>query len=181
MAKLSIKTDFSIYHLFTAAHYARDAHKIEQQIKPPDPEKTRIEYVGLVTGSVIMSVAALESRINDIYLSAVDKNYNVFKGFELNILEALSEIWHDIGDKHISTLTKYQICLLISKKSTIDKSVKTYQDVSLVIGLRNSLIHYKSEWDNVDGKHNKLESKLKNKFKISPYSHINDAFFPKNV
>jgi hypothetical protein len=177
--KLSIKTDFSIYHLFAAAHYARASHKIEQEIKPPAPENERMEYVGLVTGSVIMSVAALESRINDIYLSAVDNNYNVFKGFELNILEALSEIWHDIGDKHISTLRKYQICLLLSRKSTIDKGEKIYQDVSLIIDLRNSLIHYKPEWDTVDGKHNKLESKLKDKFKISPYSHINDAFFPK--
>jgi hypothetical protein len=174
----SIKTSFSIYHLFGAANCARASHKIEKEIKPPAPEKERMEYVGFVTSSVIMSVAALESRINEIYLSAVDKDKYVFSDFEDNILESLSDIWNDI--ENINILLKYQSCLILSNKIHFNKGNSPYENVSLLINLRNQLIHYKPEWDTaLGGKHKNLEKRLGNKYEISPYSHKNDAFFPK--
>lgn len=179
-AEVSIKTNFSIYHLLAAANYSRAAHKIEKEVRPPCPEKERIEYIGFVTSSIIMSVAALESRINEIYLSAVDKDKNIFKNFNDDTIESLSIIWHDLDNKRISTLSKYLISLLISRKTLMNKGDKIYQDVDMLIKLRDALIHYKPEWDTeLKGKHTKLEGHLSTKFEISPYSHRNDSFFPK--
>jgi hypothetical protein len=45
--------------------------------------------------------------------------------------------------------------------------------------LRNALVHYKPEWDTDLENHKKIEDRLKSRFKINPFSHDNDAFFPK--
>ena len=65
-----------------------------------------------------MSVAALESKINEVYLYAVDRNPNVFNGVEAWIIDTLQELWDTIEEKPI--LTKYQLALTVCKKEKFD-------------------------------------------------------------
>ena len=46
-----------------------------------------------------------------------------------------------------NTLEKFEFALLLSDKPSIDKSSTLYQDVKIVVDLRNSLVHFKPEWD----------------------------------
>ena len=124
-----------------------------------------------------MSAAALESKINEIYLFAVDKNLNVFKGYELKILDILSEAWRVVNEMPI--LSKYQIALLLCGKKQFDKGTNPYQDADRLVRLRNALFHYKPEWDSELKTHRKLKDSLDGRFDISPFSHENDIFFPK--
>ncbi len=174
---LSLKTNYSIYHLNGAAYFARCVAKIEENYKTSISEELKTEYFSNVTASILMSVAALESRINEVYLSAVDSDPNVFKNVGSWIIDALQEIWPNIEDK--PTLTKYQIALIISRKDKFDKGLNPFQDAARLIGLRNALVHYKPEWDTELKEHKKLESSLNGRFPISPFSNENDSFFPK--
>lgn len=174
---LSVKTNYSWYHLNGAALFSRDAKKIEREFNQPLKGEIRTRYFSNVTASILMSVAALESKINEVYLFAVDRNPNVFRGVEAWIVDALQEIWPSFQKE--STLAKYQIALIICKKSKFDKGRNPYQDAHRLITLRNALVHYKPEWDTDLSVHKKLESYLKDRFPASPYSHVNDAFFPK--
>jgi len=176
-ATLSLKTNYSGYHLNGAALFSRTAAKIEREYNPPLKDDLRTEYFSAVTASVLMSVAALESKINELYLYAVDRNPHIFKGVEDWIIDTLQELWFSLEEKPI--LVKYQLALTICKKEKFDKGQNPFQDANRLITLRNALVHYKPEWDTDLNEHKKLESYLKGRFNISPFSHSNDAFFPK--
>ena len=124
-----------------------------------------------------MSVAALESKINELYLFAVDRDPNTFKEVEDWIIDTLQELWLTIEEKPI--LTKYQLALTVCKKEKFNKGLNPYQDAQRLISLRNALVHYRPEWDTDLKKHKKLESQLNKCFPVSPFAHDNDAFFPK--
>jgi hypothetical protein len=176
-AVLSLKTNYSGYHINGAALFARSAAQIESDLSSPLEDEARTKYFSSITASVLMSVAALESKINEIYIFAVDRNPNVFQGVEVWIIDTLQELWSTIEEKPI--LTKYQLALTVCKKEKFNKGENPYQDAHRLITLRNALVHYKPEWDTVLNEHKKLESYLSNRFPVSPFSHVNDAFFPK--
>jgi len=84
-------------------------------------------------------------------------------------------VWDTIEEKPI--LTKYQLALTLCQKEKFDKGHNPYQDAHRLITLRNALVHYKPEWDTDLNEHKKLESYLSNRFLVSPFSHVNDAFY----
>ena len=67
----------------------------------------------------------------------------------------------------------------LSKSMIFNKGENPYQDAFRLVRLRNALVHYKPEWDTSLNEHAKLESSLSGCFPESPFSHKNDAFFPK--
>lgn len=176
-ATLSLKTNYSGHHLNGAALFSMTTAKIEREFKKPLKDEIRTQYFSAVTASILMSVAALESKINELYLDAVDRNRLVFRGVEEWIIDTLQERWPSLEEKPI--LVKYQLALTVCKKEKFDKGQNPYQDTDRLITLRNALVHYKPEWDTDLNEHRKLESYLKGRFDVSPFSHVNDAFFPK--
>jgi len=171
------KLHFSYYHLNGAAFFARSAARIEKENNPPLKDDISTEYISSITSSILMSVAALESKINEVFLSAVDKNPNVFKDVEDWIVDSLKEIWPHL-EKH-SILTKYQIALIFSKKAEFKKGQNPFQDAAILVSLRNALVHYKPEWNNELDMHKKLESSLSTRFPHSRFCDKGDVFFPK--
>ena len=89
----------------------------------------------------------------------------------------LSELWPIMEKSAI--LYKYQVVLTTTNKEKFNAGIPPYQDVDNLIKLRNALIHYKPEWDTDSKIHKSIEDRLKNNFNINPFSHFNDAFFPK--
>ncbi|MEA1894385.1 MAG: hypothetical protein U9N36_04115 [Euryarchaeota archaeon] len=67
----------------------------------------------------------------------------------------------------------------MANKETFDRGKAPYQEVNDLIKLRNALVHYKPEWDTDLKNHKGIEDRLKSRFTINPFSHVNDAFFPK--
>jgi hypothetical protein len=77
-----------------------------------------------------------------------------------------------------TTLEKFEFALLLSEKQGINKGATPYQDVKIVVELRNALVHFKPEWDTQADRHQKLSKKLKSKFRPSPF--LNDELiFPR--
>ncbi len=177
MGGISLKTNYSGYHIRGAAFFARSVAQIEHDLRPPLKGETGIQYFSSITASVLMSVATLESKINEVYLFAVDRNPHVFKGVETWVIDTLQELWSAIERKPI--LIKYQLALTVCKKEKFNKGQNPYQDAQRLINLRNALAHYKSEWNTDPKVHKNLKSHLSNCFPVSPFSHVNDPFFPK--
>ena len=114
MGGISLKTNYSGYHIRGAAFFARSVAQIEHDLRPPLKGETGIQYFSSITASVLMSVATLESKINEVYLFAVDRNPHVFKGVETWVIDTLQELWSAIERKPI--LIKYQLALTVCKK-----------------------------------------------------------------
>jgi hypothetical protein len=176
-ATASVKTNFSGHHMLSAAHFARQSAVIEKNDSDEITDELRAEHRAYVTGAIIVSVASLEATINEVFISARD-NDSLFKGFDPTIPKVLAEFWTWEIFERSKILGKYQIVLVVANKEAFDRGNSPYQEVDSLIALRNALVHYKPEWDTVK-KHKKIEDGLKSRFTINPFSHDNDAFFPK--
>jgi hypothetical protein len=130
-----------------------------------------------VVGSIMISFASIEARINEFYLDATDNLLgSILDNSEQNLL---AELWKPLNEKKIQTLEKYQIALAAIKCDKFDTSKRPYQDVNLLKDLRNMLVHFKPEWDNDQKKHKNIEQKLQGRFKLNPFWPENDPiFFP---
>ena len=174
----SVKTNFSSHHMLSAAHFARQSAIIEKNYKDGITDELRAEHRAYVTGAIIVSVASLEATINEVFISAID-NDNLFKDFDPSIPKVLSEFWTWDVVERSSILEKYRCVLAVANKEAFDHGNPPYQEVNDLIKLRNALVHYKPEWDTDLKNHKGIENRLKSRFNINPFSHDNDAFFPK--
>lgn len=130
-----------------------------------------------VVGTIMTSVASVEANINEFYLDAVDNHLGAI--LNRNQQSLLAELWRPIEGKRVRTLEKYQIALAAICATKFDISRPPYQDVSLLIDLRNMLVHFKPEWDNALKEHKKIEDKLRGKFSLNPFWLEGDnPFFP---
>ncbi|WP_222125190.1 hypothetical protein [Paenibacillus xylanexedens] len=75
-----------------------------------------------------------------------------------------------------SILEKYQIALTLADKNLFKKGVSPYQDVYLLIQVRNAITHYEPEWVTTESEfpekitEQALEKKLKHKFGLNPFA-----------
>ena len=130
-----------------------------------------------VVGAIMTSVASVEANINEFYLDAKDNLLGAILTASPQVL--LAELWKVAGEKKFSILEKYQIALAAIEKSKFDTSIGPYQDMDLLINLRNMLVHFKPEWDNDQKMHRKIELSLQGKFKLNPFWSKDDPiFFP---
>ena len=130
-----------------------------------------------IVGSIMTSVASIETRINEFYLDATDGLLGSF--IDTSQQGLLAELWKPIDEKRDPILQKYQIALVALKKCKFDTSKGPYQDVKLLIDLRNMLVHFKPEWDNDQKQHRKIEEKLRGRFELNPFwPKENSIFFP---
>jgi hypothetical protein len=180
-ATASVKTNFSGHHMLSAAHFARQSAIIEKNDSDEITDELRAEHRAYVTGAIVVSVASLEATINEVFISARD-NDSLFKGFDPTIPKVLAKFWDwYIVKRRPSILEKYLLILDVANKEAFDREKSPYQEVGDLIQLRNALVHYKPEWDTDLKNHKKIEDRLEKRLKtrINPFSHANDAFFPK--
>nr|CBH39339.1 conserved hypothetical protein [uncultured archaeon] len=178
-ATVSLKTNFSGHHMLSAAHFARQSAIIEKNYKDEITDELRAEHRAYVTGAIIVSVASLEATINEVFISAVD-NENLFEDFDPTIPKVLAELWSLDVVKKTRFLEKCRLVLDVANKEKFNTKSSLFRKVELLINLRNALVHYKPEWDTDLKKHKNVGDALKKCcFKTNPFSHANDAFFPK--
>jgi len=171
---VKIKSSLSSLHLQSAAYFSRKSAECEK--KQNVTERLRSEHRAYVTGAITLSIASLESSINELFLEAVHENRNIFKHLQPNVPDLLRELWSHA--ERFSILEKYQLVLAVSEKEKFDKGSSPYREVDSAIRLRNALVHYKPEWDTELKEHKKIETRLSKKFHLNPFTKPNQAFFP---
>jgi hypothetical protein len=175
-ASAGVKHNFSKQHLRAATLFADDAQKCEAMTKQPD-EEHRSRHRACVTAAVLSAVAFLEASVNELYLSAVDQDLTNLPTFDHKLFQLFGQFWENVEKYPI--LQKYQIALLLAGKDRFNPGVQPYQNTESLIKLRDTLVHYKPEWDNEAGQHQKLEKRLRScKFALSPYADTGRLWFP---
>lgn len=169
------KHNFSKQHLAGAKVFAAEAKSIETTTPPPD-ENVRVKHRAYVTTAILSAVAFLEASINEMYLSAAAKDSTALPSFDVNTFKIFDEFWEEV--KWYPILRKYQIALLLVRKERFDCGKSPFQEAESLVKLRDSLVHYKPEWDDEAGQHQKLESRLKAKFNLNPFAADGNLWFP---
>lgn len=173
------RKNLSYQHMQEAIHLA----ELSQNCEVVNAGKTFADgdffdhHRAYVVGSIMTSVASIEARINEFYLDAADKLLgSILDNSQQGLL---AELWKPLDERKVNILQKYQIALTAIKCNKFDISKGPYQDISLLIDLRNMLVHFKPEWDDNQKKHKKIEQKLQGRFELNPFWPEDDSiFFP---
>lgn len=161
---MSMRSYFSTYHLWSAKESSKQAEIIE--IAHSGKPKFDIKHRAHVMNSILSSIAFAEAAINELYQDASDSHHSYISALNEREISLLADYWNmtEVQNKsHISLLDKYQLALRFCDKPVFEKGSNPYQDVQMVVSLRNAIVHYKPESISSDGDH-KLSPKLKSKF-----------------
>lgn len=131
-------------------------------------------------GAVLSSVAFLEAAVNELYADTADDTHldevmrDIGEGYAMDMPKdlrgLLAGLWNTdrfrIGAR---TLERYQIALKAAGAKGFEKGSAPYQDVALLIQLRNALIHFEPASHHEGGEEpTGLEAKLSGKFPLNP-------------
>ncbi|MHB1731443.1 MAG: hypothetical protein ACYCVG_10940 [Leptospirillum sp.] len=167
--KIQILRNLSIQHLLGAAHFSRMCYQIDQENQNNLIGDYQQEITQLVIGSVTLSVAYLESYINELLFEGEKK----FPDIKSEVVKSYLSL---LEDKRI--LEKFDHALILYNALPFNKGDTTYQNIDAVISLRNGFIHFKPEWHDVPKKHKSISDKLKKKFKPCRFKSEDEEIFP---
>ena len=168
----------SIGHLKNAAHFARLTGELEQHTE--FVWGTFKPHEAYAMGAVLSSVAFLEAAVNELYADAADVSHpdeimrDIGEGYAMDMPKdlrgLLAGLWNTekfrIGAR---TLEKYEVVLKVAGGEEFDKGSTPYQDVALLIKLRNALIHFEPASHHEGNEEpTGLEAKLTGKFPLNP-------------
>jgi len=179
------RTRYSIQHIQSAAYFARLSADIEKT-KGGISNDLLNDYQSCVTASIFASVSFLEATINEVFADTVDNPPDsCVKQLNQSIIKTIAKVWNTLEIKKLPNFSmskKFQFFLTLAEKEPFDTGRPPFQDVSLLVYFRNTLVHYEPEWimfgtDPTEIKPSEIEKKLRGKFKLNPLTK-GGPFFP---
>lgn len=164
--------NFAYQHLAAASRFARACRNVEQENAGQAIGAFFDEIIALASSSVILSAAALEANINEVFADARDGTWPLGK-IEADVLV---EIW-ELAEKK-PTLDKYELVFALHQKMRMDKGLHLVQRVHKLVKVRNALMHWKPEWYDEQIEHARLAKRLHNEFPLSPFVGVDTPIFP---
>ena len=155
----SLRTNLAGQNMLAAARFSRRVAELEDNNRCQQFGSFWEEILHNSIASIMCCSSSLEAYANELFFD----RETVFPKFSAPLLDNLWETY-----ERKTTLEKFECALLLSEKSGIDKGATLYQDVQIVVELRNALVHFKPEWDTQADRHLKLSKKLKDKLSRVP-------------
>jgi hypothetical protein len=157
-----------VCYLIAASTFSRNVGEIETKHKGEPLGSFYEDILSNSIATVYCSVASIEAYVNEVLM--FDKR---IKSPELKdcarVLTTKTRI-----------LEKYDGCLRLLQCKSLQKCKFPYQDVQILISLRNALTHFIPEWENQQDAHDVLSKKLRAKVRPrSPFFSNTDPIFPK--
>jgi hypothetical protein len=175
---------FSILYIQAAAYFARESATVERTRSATyvPAEWTRDQFC--VLAAILSSVAFLEATVNEL-LADADEGSEQLKALTEDDRKALATMWKLDPTERSPVLDKYRMVLDVLGRPPFDEGRAPFQDVKLLIRLRNVLAHFQPEWivhrDSASMKQkdlHKFEKALRNKFPLNPIPGVANPFFP---
>jgi len=200
--EFSTRAYFSVYHIETAALFARQAKAVE--VARAGTTRFSLDQWGYVVGSVLSSVAFLEAAINELFADTSDGRLRIGqlsvkptprsrRRLTRDTVRLMAEMWEQGIPRtaRYSVLEKYAIALSLARKEPMDKGIPPWQPTELLIRLRNALVHYEptdepvgplkgGEHKSTDGEH-KLTKALRGRFPLNSLAHSSLSTFPDKI
>ncbi len=116
-----------------------------------------------VTTSIITSAAFLEAAVNELYADAADHHLSYIAPLTREERVALADFWDSGEERRTSVLEKYETALRLLTREPLARGSAPYQDVALLMPLRNELVHFRPasrEAVSMEGLHSALSSRF---------------------
>ncbi len=173
---------YSHYHIMSAAFFARESGRVERENEAKESFTSEIQsrHRAYVTGCVFATVSFLEAQINEIFTDAADEQRDFIHPLGDKIF-LLAEMWKLGVPKTASypILKKYEIAVALAEKKPLGRGALVYQNASLLIWLRNALIHYEPISSTSTAESSQAhEERFRGKFALNPLTGAKTPFFP---
>jgi hypothetical protein len=169
-AHATMRVNLAVQHLLAAAHYSREVGTIEKQYRGQQFGAFWEGILHRAIACILTTVASLEAYANELF----SDREKIFPEYSAELLDNL---WETYEQKPI--LEKFAFALLLLHKPELDRGARPYQDVKVLIELRNALTHFKPEWMNEAEEHAKISAKLKDKIQGSSFLLGSELLFPR--
>ena len=156
----SVKSNFSVPHLFSAALFSRHVAELEENHKNDEFGVFFEEIRSYSMACVISSIASLEAYANEIFID----HTKYFPEIKERIVIKFWELY-----EQKSILDKFAFALFVKDKGNFKKGASPYQDIDALIKLRNALVHFKPEWDDQQNIHQKVGAALSGRFEPTKF------------
>lgn len=182
---VSMRHYLSIGHLSAALLFAKQCQDLEESAKstPIDGTERRL-HAAYAVSSIILAAAFLEATINELFSDCADAD-SAERLSDLQARSLMGRLWGKGVPRTAaySILEKYEIALELNGKPAIDPGAMPYQDVKLLVDLRNALIHYEPETIACHGvnQQHKFEKRLAGKFATNQLTGAGNPFYPDKV
>lgn len=144
----------------------------------------RRQHHACVVSAVIMSAAFLEATINELFSDCADEHM-AQDLTSLSAKELMGRLWQKGIPRtaSYSILEKYEIALELNGKAAFNTGAAPYQDIKLLVELRNALIHFEPETVlshsvNEAPKLHKFEKRFAGKFDSNALTGAGNPFYP---
>lgn len=192
MYRLAFRTYYSIQHLKSSYLLIEESQKIEASdlslLKGIEKSELNSRNVAFVTGAIFSTIAFLEASINELLsdISIGDDRVKILPNDNRKSIKSLWEKEDRSSLEKWSVLKKYQKTLELLDKEKFDEASEMFENASILVELRNMLMHFKPEWNSIHSPYmsenenqHKLTSKLEGKFKLSVFfKNSGNPFFP---
>ena len=164
--RLRMRSGFAVQHLIAAARFSRQCGEIQNAHLGQPLGPFFDEQISCVSATIMLSVASLEANINE-YLS---DPAGLFPGQAEQVRLQFCEL---IGERPL--LEKCERVLAFNGRERFDRGESPYQDVDILIAVRNELVHFHPEWHDEQERHAKLGKRLMYRFPLSPFLNSETA------
>lgn len=177
-ARVDSRYTFTFQFLRAADFFSREAARIESLPPVEITEETKAQHRAFVVGAIMQAAAALESEAYETAHHGPG-SYQGSNDATETARKFLSPMCEVIDEQ--SVLDRFDLILHLLQRPPLDHGAKSYQQVALVVKLRNELVHYKSllgqEMDRL-----KFIQGLKNlKLPKPPFAHDTSNFLPHHI
>jgi hypothetical protein len=155
------RINFGVPHLLSAALFSRATKALEVKHQGEPLGEFWEDVLAQATAAVFTSVAGLESYANELF---ADHQW-MFPTIRSDLVKALWDVY-----ERKTLLEKFDLALTLQQLPPLDRKAQSFQDADLLIRLRNSLVHFKPEWEDERVKHDRLSAELLKRFPSSPFT-----------
>lgn len=173
-AVIDSRYSFTVQFLLGAYLQSRLAAQIEGESATRVTEEDRVVHRSHVASAVMQSCASLESAISEICEHGPGHHMGS-NGVDATAREFLRPLAGMI-DKQ-SALARFDTVLHLLGKPSFARGTQPYQDATLLVKLRNEVVHYKSQWRSA-GEQSRLMLSLKQQGLSAPPFYMDAMFFP---
>ena len=177
-------SNFALIHFLGAKRFAARVSALEREHAGEALGSFFEEIAVYTSGCVIAAAAAVEALINELYLTESSPLHQAIDNFDAFFWGSSPPWWCFFKSKRAAglemkpALDKYRRALVLLGKPAIPRNQQVREDIALLLGLRNCLIHFKPLWDE-DRRHAELELGLAGRFHLSPFIDTSTDFIAK--
>lgn len=174
-AEADVRYSFTAQYLCASAIFARRAAEIERAYPNNPAEEIRTEHRGLVTATIMQTAAAVESESAELTMHGPGNHLGSDR-MDTKARDFLAPLAEFIDDQ--DALTRYKVILHLLNKKPLLEGEQPWQDMVVLVRLRNELIHYKSKWGKEMDRQKFFTTLRHLRLSKPPFVHPNSNFFP---